>query len=141
MIEQLKVQLRDAGYSLTKPRLTVFSALQGKKPKTMHELVASLDNVIDRASVYRTVTLFESLGIINRIQHGWKYRIELTDAYTPHHHHITCSVCNRMVSFHESEVFEELINAAALDQGFVPKSHSLEIVGLCQKCSLEAALK
>jgi Fe2+ or Zn2+ uptake regulation protein len=134
MIEQLRQQLKDAGYSLTKPRLTVFSALQGKKPKTMHELVVSLHGVINRASVYRTVTLFETLGIVKRIQYGWKYRVELTDIYTPHHHHISCATCLRVVSFHESTTFETLINETALNQGFLPKSHSLEIIGICQKC-------
>lgn len=134
MIEQLQKELKSAGYSLTKPRLTVFSALQGTKPKTMRELTESLGGVIDRASVYRTVGLFEQLGIVTRIQHGWKYRVELSDAFTPHHHHITCTKCQRVVSFHESENFETLINTIAAQNGFIPRSHALEIYGLCANC-------
>lgn len=134
MLDQLQKVLKEAGYSMTRPRLTVFSALQGKKPKTMRELVDSLQGVIDRASIYRTIALFEKLGIVNRIQHGWKYRLELADTFTPHHHHITCSRCQRIVSFHESHTFEALINTLAEDQGFIPRSHTLEIYGLCANC-------
>ncbi len=134
MLEQLQIELKNAGYSLTRPRLTVFSALQGTKPKTMHELIQSLDGVIDRASVYRTVGLYEELGIVNRIQHGWKYRVELSDAFTPHHHHLTCQNCQRVVSFDEPEGFERLVNAIASSNNFVPKTHNLEIYGLCPDC-------
>lgn len=138
MLEKLQEELKKAGYSLTKPRLTVFSALQGPKPKTMRELVLELDGVIDRASVYRTVALFEDLGIASRVQHGWKYRVELSDTFTPHHHHITCTRCNRVVSFQESQTFETFINAIANENGFLPRSHSLEIYGLCKACQQAA---
>lgn len=134
MIDQLRNELHKTGYSLTKPRLTVFSALQGTKPKTMRELVDSLEGVIDRASVYRTVTLYEELGIVNRIQHGWKYRIELSDAFTPHHHHLTCQNCQRIVSFDEPAGFEDMLDAIATKHGFLPRSHNLEIYGLCPEC-------
>lgn len=137
MIEQLQLELRNASYSLTKPRLTVFSALQGTRPKTMRELVGSLDGVIDRASVYRTVALFEKLGIVTRIQHGWKYRIELSDAYTPHHHHLTCVNCKRIISFDEPEGFGGLSDKISTDHGFLPRSHNLEIYGLCPECQVK----
>lgn len=134
MAPKLRYELKQAGYSLTKPRLTVFSALQGTKPKTMRELVDSLDDVIDRASVYRSVTLFEKLGIVNRIQHGWKYRLELSDAYTPHHHHLTCQSCQRVISFDEPLGFASMVDAIATNNGFIPGHHNLEIYGTCPQC-------
>jgi Fe2+ or Zn2+ uptake regulation protein len=138
MITQLKQDLKSGGYSLTRPRLTIFSALQGNKPKTMRELIDSLDGIIDRASVYRTVTLFEDLGISTRIQHGWKYRIELSDAYTPHHHHLTCQTCQRVVTFDEPVGFESMIHAIATSSGFIAKTHNLEIYGICPECQSKA---
>ena len=134
MLDKLQEELKKAGYSLTKPRQTVFGALQAPKPKTMRELVDSLDGVIDRASVYRTVALFETLGIVTRIQHGWKYRLELSDAYTPHHHHLTCQNCQRVISFDEPSNFEELVDRIATKHGFIPRAHNLEIFGLCTQC-------
>ncbi|MDQ3123865.1 MAG: transcriptional repressor [bacterium] len=134
MLPQLQETLSQAGYSMTKPRKTVFGALQAPKPKTMRQLVESLESVIDRASVYRTISLFERLGIVNRIQQGWKYRLELSDAFMPHHHHLTCQQCQRVVSFDEPEQFDVMINAVATKQGFVPHAHNLEITGLCSSC-------
>ena len=136
MLEQLREELKKSDYSLTKPRLTVFGALQGTKPKTMRELISSLEGVIDRASVYRTVTLFEELSIVKRIQHGWKYRIELSDAFTPHHHHLTCNQCQRVISFDEPAGFDETADKIATTNGFLPQSHSLEVYGICPQCQL-----
>jgi Fe2+ or Zn2+ uptake regulation protein len=82
--------LKQAGVSLTKPRQVVFKGLQHHKSLTMAELVAACTGV-DRASVYRTTELFERLGIIIRIPNGWKYRLELGEAFHEHHHHATCS--------------------------------------------------
>lgn len=134
MLPRLKEILTKKNYSLTRPRLTVFSALQGTKPKTMKELVDSVDGVIDRASVYRTVALFEDLGIINRIQHGWKYRIELSDDFTPHHHHLTCNNCQKVISFDEPGNFGALITKISTENNFFAVSHNLEIYGLCAEC-------
>lgn len=134
MLDILQTTLKAAGFSLTKPRLTVFGALQSPKPKTMNELVKEIGDVIDRASVYRTVKLFEQLGVVNRIQHGFKYRLELSDDYTPHHHHLTCQKCQRVVSFDEPAGIDELINLVASTHGFVHQQHNLEIFGLCAQC-------
>ncbi len=135
VIDQLQIELKNAGFSLTKPRLTVFSALQGTKPKTMRELIYGLEGVIDRASVYRTISLFENLGIVLRIQHGWKYKLELSDNFIPHHHHLTCQLCQRVISFDEPEGFELMIDTIATENGFIPNSHNLEILGYCPQCS------
>lgn len=134
MLDTLRTTLKDSGYSLTKPRLTVFGALQSPKPKTMNELVKEIGDVIDRASIYRTVKLYEQLGVVNRIQHGFKYRLELSDDYTPHHHHLTCQKCQRVVSFDEPAGLDELIHLVATTNGFVHQQHNLEIFGLCPQC-------
>jgi Fur family ferric uptake transcriptional regulator len=138
MVEELRRSLKQAGFSLTKPRLTVFGALQAPKPKTMRELVGSLEGVIDRASVYRTVSLFERLGIVHRLQHGWKYRVELSDKFTPHHHHLTCVQCHRVISFAEPEGIDSIISGILSKHGFISRSHNLEISGLCSRCRISA---
>ncbi|MFZ1323588.1 MAG: Fur family transcriptional regulator [Candidatus Saccharimonadales bacterium] len=134
MIDKLQTELKLAGYSLTRPRLTVFSALQGTKPRTMRELVDSLEGIIDRASVYRTVSLYEELGIVTRIQYGWKYRLELSDAFTPHHHHLTCQQCQRVISFDEPDGLDGMLAQIAAENKYIPLSHNLEIFGLCAHC-------
>ncbi|MBA2279289.1 transcriptional repressor [Candidatus Saccharibacteria bacterium] len=139
MIDLLAQTLREAGHSLTKPRMTVFGALQAPKPKTMNQLVTSVSDIINRASVYRAVALFEELGIITRIQHGWKYRLELSDAFTPHHHHLTCNKCHRIISFDEPDRFDEIVSGIAASHGFVLQNHGLEVYGLCPECQTKKA--
>lgn len=138
MDAKLTETLKSAGHSLTKPRQAVFSALQAGKPRTMRELTLDLASVIDRASIYRTVDLFEKLGIVKRVQTGWKWRVELSDQFTPHHHHLTCNTCGSVVSFDEPPGFETLLNSIAAKHGFVADDHSLEINGVCSECRQSA---
>lgn len=100
----------------------------------MHELVARTPSV-DRSSVYRAVELFERLGIVQRLNTGWKYRIELTDKFAAHHHHVTCTHCGRTVPLEETEL-EAFIEQLAARHGFQPSGHQIEIQGLCQQCSV-----
>lgn len=101
----------------------------------MGELTQKLKHDADRASVYRTVELFERLGIVQRIQVGWKYRLELSDSFNPHHHHIHCTQCSRVVSLSEDAALERHISSLAHQAGFQLTSHQLELSGLCESCS------
>lgn len=131
--EALTTSLRQHGYSLTKARQVVFIGLQGHEPQTMHELVARCPG-IDRASIYRTVTLFEKLGIIQRLQIGWKYKLELTDSFAAHHHHLSCVGCGKIIPLPEDAHLENTLLSMATAHGFVAQDHQLEIRGTCLAC-------
>lgn len=124
--------LKANGQSITKARLRVFEALLGKEPLSMHDLIARLGEV-DRASVYRAIELFERLGIVQRLHTGWKYKLELTDKFTEHHHHLTCTGCGRTVAMNEAEL-EQLIARLAASHNFLPTAHQIEIQGRCARC-------
>jgi Fe2+ or Zn2+ uptake regulation protein len=134
-IDQLKVTLRQNGLSLTAARRAVFEALQQPEPQTMSELVGHCSN-IDRASTYRSVVLFERLGIIQRLQIGWKYKLELTDAFMRHHHHFSCVRCGHVITLPEDMVLERRLRAMARRQHFLAQDHQLEIRGLCATCRM-----
>lgn len=99
----------------------------------MNELITTLPS-IDRASIYRTVELFIELGIIERIQMGWKYKIELSDAYSHHHHHMSCINCGRLLSFAENHKLEDVLEEISKEYGFTPTAHQIEIRGYCKHC-------
>ena len=124
--------LREAGYSLTHARLRVFETLLGSEPLSMRDIIMHTSGV-DRASIYRTIDLFERLGIAQRLHTGWKYKIELTDKFAEHHHHLTCTRCGRTVSMNETEL-EILIETLAAQHGFTATAHQIEIQGLCAVC-------
>jgi Fur family ferric uptake transcriptional regulator len=131
-VERFKVLLKSHGQSLTSARMAVFSALLGQEPLAMHDLVARVPD-IDRASVYRAVALFERLGIVQRLNTGWKYKLELSDKFADHHHHMTCTQCGTTIAINENEL-EELLGRLAATYGFMPTGHQLEIQGLCRVC-------
>jgi Fur family ferric uptake transcriptional regulator len=133
-LDLLQKNLRKQNYSLTAARQSVFSALLNKEPQTMQQLVTACPG-IDRASVYRTVKLFETLGIIQRLQMGWKYKLELSDRFHGHHHHMTCLKCGKVISFDENVSIETRLNEAAAAHGFYMSEHQLEIQGICHECS------
>jgi Fur family ferric uptake transcriptional regulator len=130
----LELHLKDAGYSLTAPRRKVFTALQADAPLTMQQLYGRLNGQVDRTTVYRIVALFEKLRIVQRVNQGWKYRLELTDEFVPHHHHFTCLSCHKVISFDEPKSFTVMLDTVANHNGFLPTGHMLEIEGLCADC-------
>jgi Fur family transcriptional regulator, ferric uptake regulator len=137
-IEQLGTMLGTWAYSLTKTRRAVFAALQDKEPQTMQEVVAACRGQADRASVYRTIKLFEKLGIVQRLQIGWKYKLELSDRFHNHHHHLTCLKCGRLLPLPADEILEQRLRLLADRQNFRMQGHQLEIQGLCAACSDKA---
>ena len=133
-LEQFKTTLNTQAYSLTKTRQLVFTVLQNKEPQTMAEVIAACRNQADRASIYRTIGLFEKLGIVQRLPIGWKYKLELSDRYHYHHHHLTCSKCGRTFALPADTQLEQRLQALAHGQAFQMQGHQLEIQGLCKTC-------
>lgn len=103
----------------------------------MHELVAHCPDV-DRATLYRNIELFEELGIVRRLQIGWKYRLELADSFVHHHHHMTCSACGVVIALAEDSELERRLLSLADGFGFTAQDHQLEIRGLCQACGIKS---
>lgn len=125
--------LKVKGYSISAPRKIVFEALQHQEPQSMRQVVAACKN-IDRASVYRTIALFENLGIVQRLQMGWKYRLELSDAFHEHHHHMHCTNCGKTIALPEDLDLEKRLREVAASFNFKLQTHQLELSGLCQVC-------
>lgn len=134
-LDRLRNALKQHGYSATKTRERVFQALQNQEPQTMHAVIADCQPTVDRASVYRTIALFERLGIVQRLQIGWKYKLELSGGFHHHHHHLSCLRCGKVVALREDDQLEARFVQLAQAQHFHIQDHQLEIRGLCQKCT------
>lgn len=134
-LEILQKVLKDGDYSVTKPRKMVCDLLWKQEPQSMHELSERSRGLIDRASLYRTIGLFEKLGIVRRIYIGWKYRVELSDIFTHHHHHVSCLGCGKVVAITEDAEVERLIHEISERYGFTSPAHQLEVTGYCPDCT------
>ena len=136
MIEQtFRDTLSKRRLKLTPERLYIFRILKDlKKPCSMAELVDLSRGTVDRSTVYRTIELFEKTQITVRVNTGWKYKIELSDKFSPHHHHMSCTNCSNVVSFEESQAFLDELHSLEKRYGFTTGTHSLELTGLCKDC-------
>jgi len=130
--------LRENGLSVTKQRLLVFKTLEGREPLSMYELYELVKGHLDRASLYRAITTFEKLGIVSRINMGWKYKVELSDRFAGHHHHLSCLGCGQIIPLNENEL-ENFIDSLARSHQFKPVAHQIELQGYCKSCTEDSA--
>lgn len=127
--------LKEQGYSCTKTRYAVFNLLVHPEPQSMAELLKKAGKSLDRVTIYRTIDLFEKLGIVQKIYIGWKYKLELSDQFMPHHHHLTCLGCGLIIDIEDETHIDEFIGQVASRYGFTPKSHQFEVSGYCTECA------
>lgn len=130
--------LKKNGFSLTTTRQLVFKAFEHQEPLAMAQLFTRLEGQLDRATLYRTVDLFEKLGIIQRLQVGWKHVFELTDGYSFHHHHLSCTSCGAILPIREDRTLEAAVRSIAVEYGFTEVTHQFEIRGRCPSCQAAA---
>jgi Fur family ferric uptake transcriptional regulator len=128
-------KLKETGNSNTVIRSAVFGTLLDSEhtPLTMAELIRRTADYGDRASVYRSVTVLEEIGVIKRLNIGWKYKLELSEEFHGHHHHITCEKCGRTESLTD-ENLEEVIKSSAQKADYKITDHTIEIKGVCADC-------
>lgn len=132
-IKQLKIILNNHNLSLTRPREIIFKAFIKNSPTNIRFLIKSLPN-IDRATIYRNIDLFLKLKIINKIMIGFKYKLELSETFQKHHHHLYCLNCQKIIDFNEPEELNIIIQAISNSENFKINDHNLEILGLCSEC-------
>ena len=128
--------LRNAGYKLTSPRLTILDILeQSGGHVTSAELllrVEQRDASIGRASVFRTLELMIKLGIVwTSVQGGSTVHYMLMPG--GHHHHIVCTNCDKLIEFEDCRL-DTLISSLEHAYGVQVEGHLLELYGICQDC-------
>lgn len=133
-VEQFKILLKKNQHYVTKARLRLFVILQNQPALTIQELIR-LSHKNDQATVYRNIIVLEKLGVISRLQLGWHSKLELSDMFRHHHHHLTCTKCGRIIGLTEDSLLEKQIAKLAKDQGFKQTDHQLEIRGICAACA------
>jgi Fur family transcriptional regulator, ferric uptake regulator len=108
-------------------------------PVTIPEIL-DLRSDLASSSVYRNLAVLERAGVVRRIVTSDEWaRYELAEEFTEHHHHLICSRCGVVRDFTVSPSLERSIDKAlesvAEQAGFHLQHHTLDLVGLCLKCS------
>lgn len=117
--------LKRSGYKLTEQRKLMLEKilLQGK-PFTAKQMYSWLDKKIDLSTVYRTLGLFNRVGILfeENIQ-GQRYFY----FSSKHHHHIKCKSCGKTECVPCIIDFDRITN-------FKDIEHELTLTGICEDC-------
>jgi Fur family ferric uptake transcriptional regulator len=135
-MEEMAQTLREAGYRLTRPRLTVLQVLQENtgylSPAEIHEYGRALYPSLGLVTVYRTLETLDELGLARRV-HGQGNCHGYARANSASGHYLVCHRCSQVVEF-PCEGMEEIIEAVRQRSGFTVEEHLLELVGLCPAC-------
>jgi Fe2+ or Zn2+ uptake regulation protein len=136
--DDLVAALGRDGHRLTAPRRAVARLIATREGHfTAAELVGDARRLhldVGRATVFRALELFASLGLVERIDLP-----EGVHAYVAcdplHHHHAICTGCGRSLDVADHGLVE-MLGEIGRRSGFRVTTHRLEIFGLCAACQV-----
>ena len=128
--------VRSKGYRLTPQRTLILSIIAGSRGHMGVDYIFRQARrsypYLDLATVYRTVRLFKTLGIITELSIGDKQHYELADPAGVHHH-MVCRVCGSASDL--SPIYLDVFRASLIDKfGFQPDLEHFTIGGVCAAC-------
>ena len=128
--------LRKVSLRVTKTRLALLEALQGKKPQDVQSLLQTLSHrhrSVHKTTVYRDLDAFAKVGLISTVQFGDSViRYELAEQ--PHNHHLVCNDCGRVEDVRLAHGLEKVEKRIRQKFRFAKVSHALEFHGQCISC-------
>ena len=133
--ERLTAALRTAGHRVTSQRLVLYRVLDELGRHAHAEEIARVSSErlpgLSLPTVYATLELFESLGLVRRVDAGGP--AALFDPRTDPHAHFACRQCGT-VSDLDAAVDASAARDAARATGAEPDHVELVLRGLCAAC-------
>jgi Fur family ferric uptake transcriptional regulator len=131
---------KDKKLRLSHPRLLIYQVLSDTKiplsPQELYQILLKKQKRIGLTSIYRSLDLFESMGMVFKIINGssMKYKLcELED----HHHHIICKACGSVVELNFCDI-SDWSKKVTESTGYQVIDHQLNFYGFCKACKKEA---
>jgi len=134
----LLLKLKEAGLRSTSPRRRIVEALcAADRPLSLQEITELASHGFkgpDYATVFRTVSLLERYGFVQKVnlQRACSY----FELHLPgkHYDHIVCTACGKVVVLDETCPLADHEKQIASRYGFTNLHHSLEFFGECGDC-------
>ena len=128
--------LAASGIRATRRRLQVLEALEAEPndatAQEIFEMLRARGDPIGLATVYRTLGLLSSHGVVDALVHRPGevcYRL----CGDEHHHHLTCTECHQVVELGECEL-DPWLDRLGSAHGFAVTGHAVEVTGICTDC-------
>jgi len=138
LLEQFKAIIKENNLKFTSQREAILQTLYENQDHFTSEHLYMLvkqknPNLnIGIATVYRTLALLEENGLVSSISLGMQGK-KFEIANKPHHDHLICIKCGKIVEF-ENEQIEELQNKIAKENNFELTNHLMQLYGICDSC-------
>lgn len=130
-------RLRELGYRLTPQRLMVATALDHNEGHvSADELCATVRSqypLFNISTVYRTLELLESLGLVTETDLG-EGKVRYHAMGKGHHHHLVCRKCGALIDLGEEELEALRANLMSKHRFEADLTH-LAIFGRCSACA------
>ncbi len=130
-------KLREQGFRLTPQRIMILSAIENSQDhisaEEIYRQVAMRYPHINISTVYRTLELLKSLGLVTETNLG-EGRVRYHPADKGHHHHLVCRECGAIIDLDES-VIASLKSTLLREHKFSADLKHLAIFGRCANCS------
>ena len=140
--ESILGALDRAGYHVTEPRRTIAGLVAGREGRfSADQLVREASRVprpVGRATVFRSLEIFESLGLVERVHLERGGHAYVACDPERHHHHVVCRRCGRTADVGDVGI-APIASAVEERTGFVVDSHRIEFLGLCPDCRARLA--
>jgi len=139
-IEKYLYTLQQRGYKSTNQREEILNILLDNKNEHLscedvHKIISMNDKEVGIATVYRTLQLFEKLGIVYKINFDdGVARYELnTETENHHHHHLICTECGKVTEV-KLDLLESLEKEIEIEEDFIISDHDVKFYGICKEC-------
>ena len=139
-LEYLREKLKEKGFKLTPQRRAILDIIletEGKhlSAEEIYDLVKVKCPDIGLATVYRTMQMFEEVGLVYK--HNFdevrsRYEINHHNEYHQHHH-LICVGCSKVIEV-EEDLLEQLESGIEKKYNFKISNHNVKFFGYCEKC-------
>lgn len=140
--DELVRALREGGHRITRPRVTVWRVLCAADRHLTVEQIAERtweqEPGVNLASVYRSLALFDELGLAreSRLPDEEAGRWEV--AHPDEHFHVMCSSCGQ-VEHHVGDLVVGIRAHLSSGHGFEAATVDVTVTGTCQACAVANA--
>jgi Fur family ferric uptake transcriptional regulator len=141
-LEIFRRYLRERSLPVTSQREQVaqvlFAAGGHLSVEDLEQLLRKRGLHVGKATIYRTLDLLAQSGMVHERDFGEGFRRYERVPGHPHHEHLICLRCGKVVEF-SNERLEKMKELIAEEYGFQHRHHRLEIYGVCRECQQREA--
>lgn len=134
-VEEALQVLKERGFKYTGKREEIIRICAAEKrylsAKDIMERIKDLYPSLSFDTVYRNISTFVELGILEETELEGEGRFRLAcSADGHHHHHVICTICGKTSSLHGCP----MSIMAVLPEEFQVTGHKFEVYGTCKQC-------